>query len=220
MAEYIKVSGKTVDEAITNACTQLKVPMVHLEYEVLEQGSTGFFGIFSKSAIIQARKKNDYIGNGKEFLEKIFQNMNMNVKISMEYDEIDRVLNINLIGEDMGVLIGKRGQTLDSLQHLVGLVVNKNAENYIRVKLDIENYRERRKESLEVLAKNIAQKVKRSRKSISLEPMNPYERRIIHAALQDDPNIITRSEGEEPFRHVVVALKRDRRHYDKKQNYV
>ncbi len=220
MAEYIKVSGKTVDEAITNACTQLKVPMVHLEYEVLEQGSTGFFGIFSKPAIIQARKKNDYIGNGKEFLEKIFQNMNMNVKISMEYDEIDRVLNINLIGEDMGVLIGKRGQTLDSLQHLVGLVVNKNAENYIRVKLDIENYRERRKESLEVLAKNIAQKVKRSRKSISLEPMNPYERRIIHAALQDDPNIITRSEGEEPFRHVVVALKRDRRHYDKKQNYV
>ena len=136
----------------------------------------------------------------------------------MRYDK--GVLNINLIGEDMGVLIGKRGQTLDSLQHLVGLVVNKNAENYIRVKLDIENYRERRKESLEVLAKNIAQKVKRSRKSISLEPMNPYERRIIHAALQDDPNIITRSEGEEPFRHVVVALKRDRRHYDKKQNYV
>ena len=115
-----------------------------------------------------------------------------------------------MIGEDMGILIGKRGQTLDSLQYLTGLVANKNKEEYIRVKLDTENYRERRKETLENLARNIAYKVKRTKKPVALEPMNPYERRVIHAALQNDRYVVTRSEGEEPFRHVVISLKRER----------
>ena len=144
----------------------------------------------------------------------------MNVQITTSFDEVNRVLSIDLSGADMGVLIGKRGQTLDSLQHLVGLVVNKQADSYVRVKLDSEDYRAKRKESLETLAKNVAQKVKRNKRSISLEPMNPYERRIIHAALQEDVNIVTRSEGAEPFRHVVIALKRERRNYDKKPRYV
>ena len=118
-------------------------------------------------------------------------------------------MNCNMDGSDMGILIGKRGQTLDSLQYLVSLVVNKKKEEYIRVKLDTENYRERRKETLETLAKNIAYKVKRTKHSVSLEPMNPYERRIIHAALQNDKYVVTRSDGEEPFRHVIISLKRD-----------
>ena len=120
-------------------------------------------------------------------------------------------MDVNLTGEEMGLLIGKRGQTLDSLQYLVSLVVNKESEDYLRVKLDTENYRERRKETLETLAKNIAYKVKRTRRPVSLEPMNPYERRIIHSALQNDKYVFTKSEGEDPFRHVVIALKKEER---------
>ena len=126
----------------------------------------------------------------------------------MKYEEAEGFLDVDLRGDDMGVLIGKRGQTLDSLQYLVSLVVNKESEEYIRVKVDTENYRKRRKETLENLAKNIAYKVKRTKRSVSLEPMNPYERRIIHSALQNDKYVTTHSEGEEPFRHVVVTLKR------------
>ena len=126
----------------------------------------------------------------------------------IKYDEKERSMDIDLVGEEMGVLIGKRGQTLDSLQYLVSLVVNKDSENYIRVKVDTENYRQRRKDTLENLAKNIAYKVKRTRRSVSLEPMNPYERRIIHSALQNDKYVTTHSEGEEPFRKVVVTLKK------------
>lgn len=137
--------------------------------------------------------------------------MNMAVDISVEYNETEKEMNVNLKGEDMGILIGKRGQTLDSLQYLVSLVVNKSTGDYIRVKLDTENYRERRKETLETLAKNIAYKVKRTKRSVSLEPMNPYERRIIHAALQNDKYVVTRSDGEEPFRHVIISLKRENR---------
>lgn len=132
----------------------------------------------------------------------------MTVVVDVKFDETDGFLDIDLSGDDMGVLIGKRGQTLDSLQYLVSLVVNKEAEEYIRVKVDTENYRKRRKETLENLAKNIAYKVKRTKRSVSLEPMNPYERRIIHSALQNDKYVITHSEGEEPFRHVVVTLKK------------
>ena len=134
--------------------------------------------------------------------------MKMTVVVDVKFDETDGFLDIDLSGDDMGVLIGKRGQTLDSLQYLVSLVVNKEAEEYIRVKVDTENYRKRRKETLENLAKNIAYKVKRTKRSVSLEPMNPYERRIIHSALQNDKYVITHSEGEEPFRHVVVTLKK------------
>ena len=134
--------------------------------------------------------------------------MNLNVTIDVKYDEANHNMDIDLSGDEMGVLIGKRGQTLDSLQYLVSLVVNKNAEDYIRVKVDTENYRQRRKDTLENLAKNIAYKVKRTKRTVSLEPMNPYERRIIHSALQNDKYVSTHSEGDEPFRRVVVTLKK------------
>lgn len=143
----------------------------------------------------------------KDFLEKVFAAMDMKVQISITQEPEDHELDIDLEGDDMGVLIGKRGQTLDSLQYLASLVVNKGSDDYIRVKVDTENYRERRKATLENLAKNIAQKVKRTRKPVSLEPMNPYERRVIHSALQNDKFVCTHSEGEEPYRRVVVTLK-------------
>ena len=152
----------------------------------------------------------EHFEDGKKFLEDVFDKMGMKVQIDYEYNEEENALEINLSGDEMGVLIGKRGQTLDSLQYLTGLVVNKSGEHYIRVKLDTENYRERRKETLEALAKNIAYKVKRTRKSVSLEPMNAYERRIIHAALQSDNFVMTKSEGEEPYRHVVVFYRRNK----------
>lgn len=143
----------------------------------------------------------------REFLNKVFDAMNMKVQIEIEQKPEDHEVIIDLEGDDMGILIGKRGQTLDSLQYLTSLVVNKGSDDYIRVKVDTENYRERRKATLENLARNIAQKVKRTRKPVSLEPMNPYERRVIHSALQNDKFVSTHSEGEEPYRRVVVALK-------------
>ena len=144
----------------------------------------------------------------KRFLRDVFEAMGMVVAVDVQYDEEDRTMNIDLAGDEMGVLIGKRGQTLDSLQYLVSLVVNKESDEYIRVKVDTEDYRARRKETLENLAKNIAYKVKKTRRAVSLEPMNPYERRIIHSALQNDKYIATHSEGDEPFRRVVVTYKR------------
>ena len=134
--------------------------------------------------------------------------MDIETEVTIDFDEENNNMNINLEGSEMGILIGKRGQTLDALQYLISLFVNKESESYIRVKLDTENYRARRKDTLENLAKNIAFKVKRSRRSVTLEPMNPYERRIIHSALQNDKYVATRSEGEEPYRKVVVYLKK------------
>ena len=210
-SEAIEVSAKTVSEAITEACQKLGVTSDRLDYEIVDEGSAGFLGIGSKPAIIKAAVKNEEISveeKAKRFLNDVFAAMNMTVVVNVTYDETSEEMDIDLSGDDMGVLIGKRGQTLDSLQYLVSLVVNKEVENYIRVKIDTENYRERRKETLENLAKNIAYKVKRTRRSVSLEPMNPYERRIIHSALQNDKYVTTYSEGEEPFRKVVVALKK------------
>ena len=196
MADFKNYSAKTVEDAITQASVALGVTSDKLEYEVLEKGSSGLLGIFGvKPAVIKARKKVTVLDEGREFLEKVFDKMNMDVTIDMKYNEEEKSVSINLIGGDMGVLIGKRGQTLDSLQHLVSLVINKHSEDYLRVKLDTENYRERRKETLENLAKNIAYKVKRTRRPVSLEPMNPYERRIIHATLQDDRYVVTKCEG-------------------------
>ena len=209
--DYIEVSAKTVDDAITEACQRLVVTSDKLEYEVIEEGSSGFLGIGSKPAVIKARAKSSVQDAAKDFLKDVFEAMGLVVVVNVEYDEIENSMNIELSGDEMGVLIGKRGQTLDSLQYLVSLIVNKNVENYIRVKVDTENYRQRRKETLENLAKNISYKVKRTKRPVSLEPMNPYERRIIHSALQNDKYVTTYSEGEEPFRHVVVTLKR----YDK-----
>ena len=206
--DYIHVSEKTVNDAITEACQKLLVTSDKLEYEVVEEGSAGFLGIGSKPAIIKAKVKNSVTDNAKQFLNDVFEAMGLTVVTDVKYDELDNSMDIDLSGDEMGVLIGKRGQTLDSLQYLVSLVVNKEAENYIRVKVDTENYRQRRKETLENLAKNIAYKVKRTKRPVSLEPMNPYERRIIHSALQSDKYVTTHSEGDEPFRRVVVTLKR------------
>lgn len=209
--EYIEISAKTVSEAITEACRKLAVTSDRLVYEVVDEGSSGFLGIGSKPAIIKAAVKDEEISiedKAGKFLNDVFAAMNMTVVVNVKYNEKEKEMDIDLSGDDMGVLIGKRGQTLDSLQYLVSLVVNKEVENYIRVKIDTENYRERRKETLENLAKNIAYKVKRTRRPVSLEPMNPYERRIIHSALQNDKYVTTYSEGEEPFRKVVVALKK------------
>lgn len=206
--DFIEISAKTVNDAITEACQRLLATSDKLEYEVIEEGSAGFLGIGSKPAIIKARVKCSVADKAKIFLNDVFEAMKLTVVIQAKYDEDDHSLDIDLSGDEMGVLIGKRGQTLDSLQYLVSLVVNKDMENYIRVKVDTENYRNRRKETLENLAKNIAYKVKRTKRSVSLEPMNPYERRIIHSALQNDKYVTTHSEGEEPFRRVVVTLKK------------
>ena len=255
--EYIEVSAKNIDDAITKALIQLETTSDKIEYEIIEKGSNGLLGfIGSKPAVIKAWRKADQLaeepvkpeiraeksvqpvkeeikaaaddqvkkpaakksasGNSeaaaKEFLDKIFATMKMEVQIDISLNREEKTMDINLSGEDMGVLIGKRGQTLDSLQYLVSLIVNKEEDDYIRVKLDTENYRERRKETLETLARNIAYKVKRTKRPVSLEPMNPYERRIIHSALQNDKYVVTRSEGEDPYRHVVISLKRERYH--------
>jgi len=206
--DYIEVSAKTVDDAITEACEKLSVTSDKLEYEVVSEGSTGFLGINSKPAVIKARVKKDMIDQAKVFLNDVFAAMNMVVTIETKYDEEESVLEVNLTGDDMGVLIGKRGQTLDSLQYLISLVVNRDAEKYIHVKVDTENYRERRKATLENLAKNISYKVRKNRQPVALEPMNPYERRIIHSALQSDKYVETYSEGEEPYRKVVINVKK------------
>ena len=283
----ITVSARTLSDAITEALIELEITSDMLEYDVIEKGSEGFFGIGRKQAVIKARKKvveppkeeikkeepeapvkekpkkefkkepkkeshkehkehkeqkefkkdaaievhrevKESVAPAKEeekepvklaeiseetktacvdFLKGVFETMNLEVEIVTEIDE-EGALAIELKGKHMGILIGKRGQTLDALQYLTNRVANKNQEEFVRVKLDTENYRKRRKETLENLAKNIASKVKRTRKPVSLEPMNPYERRIIHSALQADRYVSTHSEGEEPYRRVVVTPNR------------
>ena len=206
--DFIEFSAKTVNDAITEACQKFVVTSDKLEYEIIEEGSSGFLGIGSKAAVIKAKVKSSVQDKAKDFLKSVFEAMNLVVVVDIQYDELNNTMNIDLSGDEMGVLIGKRGQTLDSLQYLVSLVVNKDMEDYIHVKVDTENYRQRRKETLENLAKNISYKVKRTKRPVSLEPMNPYERRIIHSALQNDKYVTTHSEGDEPFRHVVVVLKK------------
>ena len=271
----IRVSAKTVDDAITEALIQLGVTSDRLEYEVIEKGSAGFLGIGMKQAVIEARRKPEpkeekveepvveepvrvepkkveavqpqkaaaekkadepqkaafekavekeakeevkketklvevqpqTIKAVEDFLKNTMKAMDMEVELKTEIDQ-DGALCVDMSGEHMGILIGKRGQTLDSLQYLANRVANKHQDGYVRVKLDTENYRARREETLRHLAKNIAHKVKRNRRPVALEPMNPYERRIIHSALQSDPYVMTHSEGEEPFRKVVITLKK------------
>ena len=271
----IRVSAKTVDDAITEALIQLGVTSDRLEYEVIEKGSAGFLGIGMKQAVIEARRKPEpkeekveepvveepvkaepkkvetvqpqkaaaekkadepqkaafekavekevkeevkketklvevqpqTIEAVEDFLKNTMKAMDMEVELKTEIDQ-DGALCVDMSGEHMGILIGKRGQTLDALQYLANRVANKHQEGYVRVKLDTENYRARREETLRHLAKNIAHKVKRNRRPVALEPMNPYERRIIHSALQSDPYVMTHSEGEEPFRKVVITLKK------------
>ena len=304
--EYIEVTGRTIDDALTNACLKLETTSDNIEYEGIEKGSNGLFGIFnSKPTKIKARVKagvssvddefskleakekksiDDTIkseikaeskkevvketekavkketapkadnskvsatqavnaseedleekANNNEprpvlsneeiesrirtFLGDMFSAMDIPVEVKITFDTEEECVNVELIGENMGLLIGKRGQTLDSIQYLTSLVLNKGKEKYVRIKVDTENYRQRRKDTLESLAKNIAYKVKRTRRPVSLEPMNPYERRIIHAAVQNDKYVTTRSEGEEPFRHVVIALKKEAVSGERKGRY-
>ena len=202
------ISGKTVDDAINKAIVELMISSDQLEYVIVDRGSSGILGIGSRPAVIEAWAKETMVSSAESFLQNMFKTMGMEVNLIADYNEEERTLNLDLQGEDMGILIGKRGQTLDSLQYLTSLVVNKNSNEYIRVKLDIENYRERREDSLENLAKGCAAKVKKTRHPITLAPMNPYERRIIHACLQNDRSVVTSSEGEEPYRHVVISLKK------------
>lgn len=328
MGEWLEVSARTTDEAVTEALIKLGTTSDRVEYEVLEKESRGFFGLGSRAARIRARVKEETIAaagqgkmekksvsepaqriperrkateqdevraeekkeyrkkeeksyhreerpyyyenrsrenqeyhnpyssssfrvqNGEEetaaeerevisnemkepvkienveelkqdaekFLKDIFTTMGMNAQMEVSFHEMETTIEIDLKGDDMGILIGKRGQTLDSLQYLVSLVVNRKSNSYVKVKLDTENYRERRRETLENLARNIAFKVKRTKRPVTLEPMNPYERRIIHSALQYDKFVETHSEGEEPYRKVVVALKRNSRDYGNRRN--
>ena len=207
--EYMEFSDKTVEDALTKASIELGTTSDKLDYEVIEKGSSGLLGIGRKPAIIRARKKDIVKDSVFEFLENVFRTMDMDVEVIIAYDENEHNMSIELKGDNMGLLIGKRGQTLDSLQYLVSLVANKESDERVHVKLDTENYRQRRKETLENLAHNIAFKVRKSRRPVFLEPMNPYERRIIHSALQGDRYVETHSEGEEPYRKVVVTLKKN-----------
>lgn len=208
--EFKEFTGKTVADALTNATVSLGVTSDQIKYEVVEEGSSGFLGIGSKDAIIKVviSADEDPKQVAEVFLKDVFEAMQLEVNISMDYKEEDKTLSVDLAGPEMGVLIGKRGQTLDSLQYLTNLAVNRSSENYTRVKIDTEDYRRRRKETLENLAKNMASKVKRTKKAVTLEAMNPYERRIIHSALQNDNSVTTHSEGEEPYRYVVITLKK------------
>ena len=208
--EFIEVSARTVDYAITEALIKLVTTSDRIEYKVVEKGSSGILGIGRKDAVIKVRKKYSPEDDAREFLENVFKAMKLEVEIIIEKDEESNTLNIDLKGDDMGVLIGKRGQTLDSLQYLTNLAVNRRAENFVKVKIDTEDYRKRRRETLENLARTIAYKVKRTKRPVALEPMNPFERRVIHSTLQNDKFVTTHSEGEEPYRHVVVTLKKDR----------
>lgn len=245
--DYIEVSAKTVQDALTEASIKLGLTSDQVEYEVIEKGSTGFLGIGNKPAKIRARKKEEPVEaekpveetvedvaeeavetvseekapatakkekvlvdpkvSSREFLTAVLEKMDIKAELEISDNKKEGCLEINIIGKNMGILIGKRGQTLDSLQYLTSLVVNKGTEEYVRIKLDTENYRQRREETLENLARNIAYKVKKTKRPVSLEPMNPYERRVIHYALQNDKFVTTHSEGEEPYRHVVVTLK-------------
>lgn len=209
MSNWYEFTAKTVDEALTEALIKLETTSDQVEYEVIEKESNGFLGMFSKPAKIRVCKKESVQEVVTNFLNKLFSCMEIEVELVIEYKEEEGEMDIELKGEDMGLLIGKRGQTLDSIQYLTSLVANKDLENYVKIKMDTENYRQRRKETIENLARNIAGKVKKTRKPMHLEPMNPYERRIIHAVLQNDKYIETYSEGEEPFRKVVVTVSKE-----------
>ncbi|QSZ27365.1 protein jag [Aceticella autotrophica] len=206
MREIIKM-GKTVNEAVEAVLNELNVSRDMIDIEVLEKGSAGFFGLLGKNAIVKVIVRDAAKENASKFLKGIINLIGIDVKF--EITENDNNILINLSGKDVGVLIGYRGETLDSLQYLIGLVVNRSNPDEIhkRVFVDAENYRKKREEILIKLARRLAKKVKEQKKSITLEPMNPNERRIIHLALQDDIEIETYSDGEEPNRRVIIALK-------------
>lgn len=206
--EFREFSAKTVEDAITDALIALETTSDNIEYEVIEEGNGGLLGLFSKEAVVRVRKKETPQESLEQFVKNVLEKMEISGTPVIEIDEIEQVINIDIQGEDTSDLIGKKGQTLDALQYIVSIVANKGKEDYYRVKLDTKNYRDRRQKTLENMAKNVSSKVKKTRRKVVLDPMNPYERRIIHAYLQGDPHITTKSEGEEPYRKVVVYYKR------------
>lgn len=201
----VEIIAKNAEDAIAQALAQLNTTRDKVEIEIFEDTSKGLFSIFkSKEVKVKVTLVDDPETRAVNFLEKVFEKMNLDAEIKAVLD--DKTLNVSIEGKDMALLIGRRGQTLDSLQYLVSLVVNKENDDYIRVMLDTENYRVKREETLVKLAHKLAHKAKQYRKDITLEPMNPYERRIIHSALQNNNYVSTRSEGDEPFRKVVISL--------------
>ncbi|ELC8443313.1 protein jag [Clostridium perfringens] len=204
----IEITGKTVEEALKSALRQLDTTEDKVEVTVIDEGSKGFFNLIgTKPAKISVTMKRDRILETKKFLSEVLEKMNVKAEINIE--ESNDVVKINLTGPKMGTIIGYRGETLDSLQYLTSLVVNKAKEDkYKRLVLDTENYRQKREETLKRLANKIAYKVRKSGRSLKLEPMNPYERRVIHSELQNNNFVRTFSEGEEPYRRVVVELKK------------
>ena len=209
MNKVIEKTGKTVEEAINNSLSELNLTRDKVDIEVLDEGSKGLFGLLgSRLAKVKVTVKDDYALEAKSFLREILDSMDIKAEINVE--DTENGLKINMTGPDMGILIGYRGETLDALQYLISLVINKSktSTEYKRVILDTENYRQKREETLIKLANRIAIKARNQKRNVVLEPMNPYERRIIHSALQDNPYVTTRSEGEEPYRKVVVELKR------------
>ncbi|MDO4287635.1 MAG: RNA-binding cell elongation regulator Jag/EloR [Eubacterium sp.] len=206
MNKVVEGRGKTIEEAINNGLLQLGVTQEQVETEVIQVPESGVFGIFGKKeAVVEVRLLNTAARRAEEFLGEMLAAME--IPCTIESHQEDNNLFIELKGEDMGILIGRRGQTLDSLQYLVSLVVNRSGDHYIRVILDTENYRDKRQKTLEALADKMASKTVRYGRKMSLEPMNPSERRIIHARLQKDDRVFTFSEGDEPYRHVVIQLK-------------
>ena len=205
--EFIEATGKDIDEALKNALNQLKTTQDKIEYTVLDEGRRGFLSIIgTKPVKISVKLKKDPIFEAKQFLQTVL--IKMNVKADISIKEINKDLHINITGQNIGTIIGYRGETLDSLQYLVSLVVNKNKEDsYRRVLLDAENYRAKRQETLRLLANKTANKAKKYKKPIRLEPMTSYERRIIHGTLQNDKDVKTYSEGDEPFRRIVVDIR-------------
>ncbi len=202
--KVVEKSGKTIEEALELAIIALDIDKDNIEFEIVEEPSKGFLGIGGREAVIRAWKKKDIIEIADEFINSILDNIS--IKAEIDYKMEGNKLYIDLYGKDMALLIGRRGQTLDSLQYLISLVINKASNEYVKVILDTENYREKRKQTLENLAIRLARKALKIRKEIVLEPMNPYERRIIHSTLQNYSGVSTRSEGEEPYRKVVIEL--------------
>ncbi len=210
MRESVEKRGKTVEEAVNEALRELNVTKEQADIQIVEEGNKGFFGIIGKKeAVVVVTKKNIAQMRAKEFLGSVFNSMNLEVQTN--FNEEGNSLNIDLVGDDMGILIGRRGETLDALQYLTSLVANKGDDEYMRVSIDTENYRKRREETLVRLAKKLADRVFKYRRSITLEPMNPYERRIIHSTLQNNKMVNTYSIGEEPNRKVVIALNNRKR---------
>ena len=206
MTNTIEKSAKTKEEALELALNELGVTVDEVEYEVIEEGSKGFLGIGSKDAVVKVTYSCSSEKRAEKFLGGLFEILGEEVKVDVSKSEND--LAIELSGPDMGIVIGKRGETLDALQHLTSLVVNRGDDEFIKVSCDTENYRAKRNEALEGLAHKLARKVAKTRRNTTLEPMNAYERRIIHAALQDDKYVTTYSVGQGVNRKVVIALKK------------